>query len=92
MRALGRFKQSAIAATMLVTLSGCDSSLEDADFNAYFYYPDDRQEFLGLVHGLSACQAAANGRADELGMSSSAGWSYICCRQTSSSSCASKHR
>ena len=43
-------------------LAGCEQDLEKADFNAYFYYPDQREEFLGLVHGLTACQAAASDR------------------------------
>jgi hypothetical protein len=72
-------------------LMGCDPDLEKSDFNAYFYFPDDREEYLGQVTGLSSCQSAAGARAKELNMIDS-DWSYICCRITSSSSCASKHR
>jgi hypothetical protein len=71
-------------------LFGCGEDLEQADFNAYFYYPEGREEFLGLVRGLSACQVAASSRAASLHITK--GWSYICCKQTSSSSCASKHK
>lgn len=75
-------------------LAGCfEEDLEKADFNAYFYYPNNGPEvFLGLVRGLSACQSAAAYRATSLNMSRSTGWSYICCKKTSSSSCESKHR
>jgi hypothetical protein len=42
-------------------LTGCwEENLEKADFNAYFSNPNnEREEFLGLVRGLSACQGAA---------------------------------
>ena len=75
-------------------LSSCgDENLEKAEFNAYFYYPNSqREEYLGVVRGLSACQSAASSRAYSLRMDGSAGWSYICCKQTSKSSCESKHK
>jgi hypothetical protein len=63
------------------------------DFNVYFYYPNmTREEFLGLVRGLAACQSAASSRASSLNMTRAAGWSYICCKKTSSSNCESKHK
>jgi hypothetical protein len=75
-------------------LAGCgEEDLEKAEFNAYFYYPNNmREESLGLVHGISACQRAASGRAASLNMNRSTGWSYICCKKTASSSCESKHK
>jgi hypothetical protein len=81
-----------VECTVAVLLFGCgEPNLEHEDFNAYFYFPDGREEYLGGVRGLSACQSAANARASALNMSAS-DWSYICCRKTSSSECASKHR
>jgi hypothetical protein len=81
-----------IAASLLgLVLSACEQNLEKANFNAYFYYPDNREEYLGLVQGLSACQTAARSRAETLNMSN-AQWSYICCEKTSSSDCATKHK
>ena len=79
---------------LTLSLAGCwEENLERANFNAYFYYPDNgREEFLGLVRGLSACQSAAGARAASLNMSRSTGWSYICCKKTSSSSCETKHK
>lgn len=81
------------ALAVAAALGGCgEENLERADFNAYFYYPDSqREESLGLVKGISACQSAAGGRARALNMST-ARWSYICCKKTSTSSCESKHR
>ncbi|WP_055726584.1 hypothetical protein [Bosea thiooxidans] len=83
---------AAIAAGLL--LSGCsEENLEKADFNAYFYYPNSqREEYLGLVRGLSACQSAASNRAYSLRMDRSLPWSYICCKKSSKSSCESKHK
>lgn len=69
-----------------------ERAIERSDFNVYFYYPgNEREEYLGQVSGLSACQSAANSRAYSLDMQS-ADWDYICCRVTSSSSCESKHQ
>lgn len=77
-----------------VLLAGCnEENLEKAEFNAYFYYPSSqREEYLGLVRGLSACQAAASNRALSLRMDRSVGWSYICCKKTSQSSCETKYK
>ncbi len=68
-----------------------DRAIENSQYNAYFYYPNDREEYLGQVDGLSACQSAAWAKARSLSMVD-ANWSYICCRITRSSSCESKHR
>lgn len=83
-----------LGAAGLLALTGCgEENLEKATFNAYFYYPNNtREEFLGLVEGLSACQSAAHSLATSLKMSSSSGWSYICCKKTANSSCESKHK
>lgn len=88
------FVALSIAVLMMAGLTGCgEEDLERADFNVYFYFPDNsREEFLGLVKGLSACQRAAGARATSLNMSRSTRWSYICCKKTSSSDCESKHR
>jgi hypothetical protein len=63
------------AVLLVGALTGCGGeNLERADFNAYFYYPENnREEFLGLVTGLSACQRAASARAASLNMSRSTG-------------------
>lgn len=83
---------AAMAAGFL--LAGCgEENLEKAEFNAYFYYPNtQREEYLGLVRGLSACQSAASSRAYSLRMDRSVPWSYFCCKKTSKSNCESKHK
>lgn len=68
-----------------------DRAIENSDYNAYFYYPNDREEYLGQVSGLNDCQSVAWEKARTLNMVNS-DWSYICCRITRSSACASKHR
>lgn len=84
----------AVAIAIGVLVAGCgEENLEKAEFNAYFYYPNSqREEYLGLVRGLSACQASASSRAISLRMDRWVGWSYICCKKTSKSSCESKHK
>lgn len=72
-------------------LSGCDKNLESSSFNVYFYYPDNREEFLGQVTGLTACGSLAHSKAGSLNVSS-ANWGYVCCLKTNSSVCAEKYR
>ena len=71
---------------------GCSEDLESAQINAYFYYPDDREVYLGVVQGISECQSAASNFAASKGFTTSDRWDYICCLKTSSSECATKHR
>lgn len=86
-----RFFVVAIAGALVTSCT--PESLETTEFNAYFYYPDtNREEYLGVVRGISACQSAAAARARSLNMTASTRWSYICCKQTRTSSCASKHK
>ena len=51
------FSRIAVVVVLSIWLPGCwEENLENADFNAYFYHPNnEREEFLGLVRGLSAC-------------------------------------
>ena len=51
------------------------SKYEDVSVNAYFYFPDDREIFLGQYKGASACQNAARNYANSKNMSSSKIWS-----------------
>ena len=87
-------KQLFCGVLLALTLAGCwEQDLERTNFNAYFFYPNNgREGFLGLVKGISACQSAAHSRARSLQMTSSTGYSYICCEKTSSSECATKHK
>jgi len=69
-----------------------ERAIDNSQFNVYFYYPNDKEEYLGEYSGLTGCQSAAYAKAAYLDLPRSSSWSYICCRKTSSSSCASKHR
>ena len=62
------------------------SKYEDVSVNAYFYFPDNREIYLGQYKGASACQNAARNYANSKNMSS-ASWSYICCTNEKGSSC-----
>lgn len=91
------------AIILLTALYGCSDScreysdytcsqLEDAPYNAYFYFPDDSKEYyLGRAEGLPMCGSMARSYAASKEMSS-AKWGYICCLITETSQCAEKHR
>ena len=72
-------------------LGGCSDDMPDATFNAYFYYPDSREEFMGEVLGLQACRDITRARATELNMIGTHNWTYACCRKTEFSECAQQH-
>ena len=75
----------------MLGLIACEPDLEEASFNAYFYYPNETEVHLGVVTGLSARQKSANNYAISHNLERT-DWSYVCCRRTSSSECASKHK
>ena len=80
-------------------LSGCDDSIDPLPFseyekvtvNAYFYYPNDQEIYLGQMIGASACGSAARSFARRENISSS-NWSYICCTVEKGSECYRKIR
>jgi hypothetical protein len=93
--------KQALAALLLV-VSGCGdecssysdfscSQIQGAEYNVYFYYPSQREEYLGRASGLTACGATARGFAASKNMLS-ADWGYICCMIAKGSSCYEKHR
>ncbi len=59
---------------------------ENISVNAYFYYPNDQEVYLGQHMGVSACQSAASNFAINKDILSS-NWSYICCTIEKGSSC-----
>src|SRR5688572_22958085 len=65
------------------------SEIEKANYNTYFYYPDQTEMYLGESSGLAACGAAARGYAVNHGMSD-ADWGYVCCMIAQGSSCYEK--
>lgn len=66
-----------------------ERAINNSDFNVYFYYPYEKEEYLGQVDGLTACGSVASNYASSNNISD---WSYICCRIDDGSSCKSKHR
>ena len=69
----------------------CSELETTAQFNVYFYYPQDGSEFLGDVNGLSSCQQRANTFAAKKEVQS-ASWDYLCCLKTQKSACAEKRK
>ena len=62
------------------------SEYDNVNVNAYFYYPNDKEVFLGSMKGASACQVAARNYAYSKNIESS-NWGYICCTIEKGSSC-----
>lgn len=65
--------------------------LENSSYNVYFYWPSDKEEYLGQSYSLSGCGDMASNFAYQKDVSSS-DWGYICCLMKDGSSCAEKHR
>ena len=65
--------------------------LENSSYNVYFYWPSDKEEYLGQSYSLSGCGDKASSFAYQKDVSSSI-WGYICCLMKDGSSCAEKHR
>jgi len=71
-------------------------AVANSNFNVYFSFPyqikeDFKQYYLGRSSSLSSCGLMASSYAFKKGVHDKK-WSYICCRITSNSNCASKHR
>lgn len=92
-----------ILVLMFFAISACDDEcneysdfnceeIEAADYNVYFYYPSEKEEYIGQVSTLSSCGATAYDFAYSKDLSDNDGWSYICCMKTEESSCYEKHR
>lgn len=65
--------------------------LEKSSYNVYFYWPSDKEEYLGQSYSLSGCGDMASSFASQKDISNS-NWGYICCLMKDGSSCAEKHR
>ena len=61
------------------------SRYEDVGVNVYFYFPDNREVYLGATTGASSCQSMAGSYAIRNNVSS--GWGYICCTKEAGSEC-----
>ena len=65
--------------------------LENSPYNVYFYWPNDREEYLGQSSSLSQCGDIAIDFSYRKKVQNQ-NWGYICCLITKNSSCAEKHR
>ena len=88
---------SILALTVLAT--ACDedgllplSEYDSIDVNAYFYFGDGREVFLGSTIGASSCGDMAYGYAAQHGLYRGDDWSYICCTIERGSDCYRKIR
>lgn len=98
-------KNAIIVATILygVILSGCGdecssysdftcSEIQKATYNVYFYFPNDKEYYLGVADGLSQCGSVAYSYAASKNLSGNRDWGYICCMKAKGSECYEKHR
>jgi hypothetical protein len=101
-RKLHILKRRVVLMAAIGLLSGCGDScrqysdftcdeIEAARYNVFFYYPDQREEYIGEAVTLTSCGSVARGFASSKNMSS-ASWGYVCCMIANGSSCYEKHR
>ena len=64
--------------------------LENSSYKVYFYWPSDKEEYLGQSYSLSGCGDMASSFAYQKNVSSS-NWGYICCLMKDGSSCEQPH-
>lgn len=67
-------------------------AIQSADYNVYFYYPNDSEKYLGVARSLDACGVRAYSHADREGLDKYDKWDYICCMKAEGSECYEKHR
>jgi len=65
--------------------------IEKASYNVFFYYPNGKEEYLGVAQGLSQCGSLAHNFSSSKGLVGRE-WTYICCMRAKSSECYEKHR
>ena len=63
------------------------SRYEDIYVSTYFYFPNDKEVYLGDTKGASSCGDMAYSYAYEKGLHHSSNWSYICCTHEEGSNC-----
>lgn len=83
-------------ASLLLSCGGDDllplSEYDKVDVNVYFYFPDNREVYLGETHGASSCGDISHSYAASKNLNRSDNWSYICCTIEKGSSCYRKIR
>ncbi|WLQ15629.1 hypothetical protein O5O45_06830 [Hahella aquimaris] len=68
------------------------SEIENATYNAFFYFPNNNEYYLGVAHGLSQCGSMAHSFASSKNLTGNREWGYICCMKVKGSECYEKHR
>ena len=68
------------------------SEIQNATYNVYFYFPNNKEYYLGVANGLSQCGLMAHNYAASNNLSDNREWSYICCMKAKGSECYEKHR
>lgn len=92
-----------VLAAAVLLLAGCGDecqeysdfsceAIQNADYNVYFYYPNDQEKYLGVARSLDACGGRAYSYADREGLDRYDEWDYICCMKAKGSECYEKHR
>jgi hypothetical protein len=60
---------------------------ENVELHCYFYFPNDKEKYLGQMTGISNCQSAAYHYASQKNLSESDKWDYIACTIRKDSDC-----
>ncbi len=68
------------------------TEIQKATYNVYFYFPNQKEYYLGVANGLSQCGSMAHSYASSKNLSGNREWSYICCMKAKGSECYEKHR
>lgn len=100
---MGMRRNSAVLVPVAVLLAGCGDecqeysdfsceAIQNADYNVYFYFPNDREKYLGVARSLDACGSRAYSYADREGLDKDDEWDYICCMKAKGSECYEKHK
>ena len=88
---------------LLGAMSGCSDEcssysdfsckeIDQANYNIYFYHPNESEIYLGQAKGISQCGAMALNFAHSKDLSRNNDWGYICCMIAKGSQCYEKHR
>ena len=85
--------------SIIALMAGCGppdtlplDEYDSVDVNVYFYFPDNKEAYLGETRGASGCGKMAFSYASQHKLSRSDNWSYICCTIEDGSSCYRKIR
>ena len=68
------------------------SEINEATYNVYFYFPNNKEYYLGVANGLSQCGSLAYSYSSSKNLNDNREWSYICCMKAKGSDCYEKHR